>query len=85
MAHRLGTLLALGAGWWATCPAVHACATCSGKTDSRMADGMNAGIAALLLIIFLVLGAIAGFFTFLAHRAALQSAASESESASSGI
>ncbi len=46
-----------------------ACAACFGKSDSKLAEGMNAGIFALLGIIGGVLFAIAGFFFFIARRA----------------
>jgi len=45
-----------------------ACAACFGQSDSRMAQGMNMGIFALLLVITCVLGGVAGFFVFLARR-----------------
>lgn len=45
-----------------------ACAACFGQSDSRMAQGMNMGIFALLLVITCVLGSVAGFFVFLARR-----------------
>ncbi len=51
-------------------PAAHACATCFGKTDSKLAEGMNWGILTLLVIIMSVLGAISAFFIFIARRAA---------------
>jgi heme/copper-type cytochrome/quinol oxidase subunit 2 len=51
-------------------PAAHACATCFGKSDSKLAEGMNWGIFTLLVIIMGVLGAISAFFVFIARRAA---------------
>ena len=72
----------MASGWLAISPVARACATCAGESDSKMAEGMTAGILALLLVIFLVLGGVVGFFAFLAHRAAAQSAALDSESAS---
>jgi hypothetical protein len=42
-----------------------ACATCFGKSDSALAQGMNMGILALLGVVFSVLSAVAGFFFFL--------------------
>ena len=54
----------------AMAPAVHACATCFGKSDSKLAEGMNWGIFTLLLVIMSVLGAISAFFIFIARRAA---------------
>lgn len=46
-----------------------ACAACFGASDSRLAEGMNAGIFALMGVIGGVLFAIAGFFFFIARRA----------------
>lgn len=51
-------------------PAAHACATCFGKSDSKLAEGMNWGILTLLFIVMGVLGGISAFFVFLARRAA---------------
>ena len=45
-----------------------ACATCFGKTDSKLAEGMNMGIFSLLAVVVCVLGAIASFFVYLAKR-----------------
>lgn len=47
-----------------------ACAACFGKSDSKLAEGMNAGIMALLGVVGAVLSAIAGFFVFIIRRAA---------------
>ena len=47
-----------------------ACAACFGKSDSKLAEGMNAGIFTLLVVIGGVLAAIAGFFIFIIRRAA---------------
>lgn len=52
----------------ASSPSALACTACFGKSDSSMAQGMNMGIAALLLIITSVLCGVAGFFIFLAKR-----------------
>ena len=52
-----------------------ACATCFGKSDSAMAQGMNAGILTLLLVIMSVLLAIAIFFAYILRRAARLNAA----------
>jgi hypothetical protein len=49
-------------------PAVQACTACFGKSDSNMAQGMNMGIFALLLVITSVLCGVAGFFVYLARR-----------------
>ena len=47
-----------------------ACAACFGKSDSKLAEGMNAGIFALLGVVGSVLFAIAGFFVYIVRRAA---------------
>lgn len=47
---------------------VFACAACFGQSDSRMAQGMNMGIFALLLVITSVLCGVAGFFVYVARR-----------------
>jgi hypothetical protein len=47
-----------------------ACATCFGRSDSALAQGMNMGILFLLAVIGVVLAGIAGFMIFLARRAA---------------
>ena len=57
-------------------PAVaRACAACYGQSDSPLAQGFNWGILSLLAVVVCVLGGIAGFFVFLARRAAAQAAA----------
>lgn len=47
-----------------------ACATCFGKSDSKLAEGMNWGIFTLLLIVMSVLVGISAFFIFIARRTA---------------
>lgn len=49
---------------------VHACATCFGKSDSKLAEGMNWGIFTLLLVVIGVLGGISAFFIYIARRSA---------------
>ncbi len=49
---------------------VLACAACFGKSDSNLAQGMNMGIFALLLVITSVLCGVAGFFVYVARRSA---------------
>ena len=51
-----------------------ACTACYGESDSPMAEGMNAGIFVLLIIIGGTLAAIAGFFLFIMRRTRIQSA-----------
>jgi len=63
-------LVAVAAVTFLACPeAVRACSACFGKSDSPMAQGMNAGIYALLVVIGGVLTGAASFFVFLARRA----------------
>lgn len=50
-------------------PDASACAACFGANDGKLAQGMNAGIFALLGVIGSVLVAIAGFFFFIVRRA----------------
>jgi len=50
--------------------ALWACATCFGKSDSPLAQGMNWGIFTLLGFTVFVLGSIGSFFVFLARRSA---------------
>ncbi|MFM1943449.1 MAG: hypothetical protein RI897_2431 [Verrucomicrobiota bacterium] len=53
---------------------LQACATCFGESDSKMAEGMNMGIVALLVVVAGVLG---GFLTagiVLVRRARLSEA-----------
>lgn len=47
-----------------------ACSACFGQTDDKMAQGMNAGIYALLIVIGGMLVAALGFVVFLIRRAA---------------
>ena len=54
---------------------VLACASCFGKSDSRLAEGMNMGIFSLLAVVVCVLGGIASFFVYLAKRSATGAAA----------
>jgi hypothetical protein len=54
-------------------PEVQACAVCFGKSDSRLAVGMNWGIFTLLFFIGSVLAGLSFFFVFLAMRASRHS------------
>ena len=56
-----------------------ACAACFGKSDSKMAEGMNMGILSLLVVITTVLFGMACFFVFLAKRATAASVPEQSE------
>ncbi|MBI3417706.1 MAG: hypothetical protein HY043_20635 [Verrucomicrobia bacterium] len=51
-------------------PVASACAACFGKSDSKLAEGMNWGIASLLVVVVGVLGGVAAFFIFLAKKSA---------------
>ena len=53
-------------------PAAQACATCFGKSDSKLAAGMNWGIFTLLVVVLGVLTGISAFFIFIARRSATQ-------------
>jgi hypothetical protein len=57
--------------------AAHACPACYGKSDSPMAQGMNAGILSLLAVISAVLCGAATFFVVLARRASAASKVKE--------
>lgn len=48
-----------------------ACATCFGKSDAAMAQGMNMGILSLMAVIGAVLAGISSFFVFIARRSHL--------------
>jgi hypothetical protein len=50
-------------------PSAWACAACFGRSDSKLAEGMNMGIFSLLLVVLLVLSGVAAFFIYLARRA----------------
>jgi len=51
-------------------PNALACSVCFGQSDSKMAEGMNMGILALLGVITTVLFGVASFFVFVARREA---------------
>ena len=63
-------LLCAGLGMILFPQTVSACAACFGKSDSKLAQGMNMGIFSLLGVVVCVLGGIAAFFIHLARRAA---------------
>jgi hypothetical protein len=62
-----------------------ACAACFGKSSDAMAQGMNLGIFALLVVIVSVLIGIASFFVFLARRSARFAAATADETISTTV
>lgn len=47
---------------------VLACAACFGKSDSKLAEGMNMGIFTLLVVVVFVLGGFGAFFIYLMRR-----------------
>ncbi len=69
---RVGIWLALGvlAAASVGVQPIFGCATCFGKSDAPMAQGMNMGILSLLVVVGCVLSAVAGFFVFLARKSA---------------
>lgn len=84
MNHRLALLALVAlALLLVSAPDASACAACFGKNDGKLAQGMNAGIFALLGVIGGVLFAIAGFFFFIVRRAATHPLPRPSESLSS--
>ena len=60
----------MAAGWLAAPETALACAACFGRSDSKLAEGMNWGIFSLLGVVIFVLGWVAAFFIYLAKRAA---------------
>jgi hypothetical protein len=50
--------------------AAHACSVCFGNSDSKMTQGMLAGVLVLLLFVLAVLGGFVALFIYLARRAA---------------
>ena len=59
-----------------------ACSACFGKSDSALAQGMNAGIFALLFVVVFVLSGFAVFFIYLAKRASAITPSSTTETVS---
>lgn len=71
----LKTLFVAGIALAAFAPSpLFACATCFGKSDAPMAQGMNWGIFTLLTVIVTVLATIAGFFIYIIRKEAAQAA-----------
>jgi len=50
--------------------AAQACAVCFGNSDSKLSQGMLAGVLVLLLVVLAVLGGFVALFIYLARRAA---------------
>lgn len=64
----------------AAAPQAQACAVCFGNSDSRMSQGMMAGVLALLMVVLAVLGGFVALFVHLARRSAAAAAELEKES-----
>lgn len=64
-------------------PRVMACAACFGRSDSKLAEGMNMGIFTLLVVVLCVLGGFAAFFAYLARRSARAASGNATESLNS--
>jgi hypothetical protein len=62
--------------------AAQACTVCFGNSDSKLTQGMLAGVLVLLMFVIAVLGGFVALFVYLARRAAA-TAALESESTES--
>lgn len=46
-----------------------ACAACTGRSDDAVAEGLNAAVLTLLLVLLAVLGAFVSFLAYLIRRA----------------
>jgi hypothetical protein len=66
----------------AAAPRARACTVCFGNSDSKMTQGMLAGVLVLLLVVVSVLGGFVALFVFLARKSAA-AAAHESQSTES--
>ena len=62
-----------------------ACAACFGRSDSKLAEGMNMGIFSLLVVVLFVLGGVASFFVYLARRSAMLAQATPAPSQSTQV
>jgi hypothetical protein len=60
----------------------HACAVCFGNSDSKLTQGMMAGVLVLLLVVLAVLGGFVALFIHLARKSA-EAAAFEKQSTES--
>jgi hypothetical protein len=47
-----------------------ACAACTGRSDDTVAQGLNAAVLTLLLVLLVVLGSFVSFLAYLIRRAA---------------
>jgi hypothetical protein len=54
--------------FWST--SAHACSVCFGNSDSKLTQGMLAGVLVLLLCVLAVLGGFVALFIFLARKSA---------------
>ena len=46
------------------------CAACAGRSDDVMAQGLNAAVLTMMLVLLSVLGSLLGFMAYLIRRAA---------------
>jgi hypothetical protein len=65
-------LVALALGFLPS--AAQACSVCFGNSDSKLSQGMLAGVLVLLLVVLAVLGGFVALFVFLARKAAAAAA-----------
>lgn len=69
----------VGVALLAAVPRAQACAVCFGNSDSKLTQGMLAGVLVLLLVVLAVLGGFVALFIFLARKSA-EAAALEKKS-----
>lgn len=60
-------------------PHAQACAVCFGNSESKMTQGMLAGVFVLLFVVLAVLGGFVALFVHLARRSAALEKASQSK------
>ena len=62
--------------------AAQACAVCFGNSDSKLANGMLAGVFVLLFVVLAVLGGFAALFVLIARKSAEAAAEAALETSS---
>ncbi len=72
-------LLLTGLVFISQIPQALACATCFGKSDSKMAAGMNMGIMTLLIVVFAIWVGLGAFAYYLLRRGGSAGSRSGSE------
>jgi hypothetical protein len=75
----LKVISAMAVAMWMGSGRILACASCFGQSDSKLAQGMNWGIAVLLAVVGCVLAGISAFFIYVAKRSAAVSGTMISE------